>query len=151
MLAMLIGVFSTAAIAQTKEAKEEKEESKVVVPAAVKSSFAKEYPAIKKCNWDAEGNDFEAEFKVAGVETSVVYDAAGNKIEIEIEIATSQLPAPVAVYISKNYSAYKISEASKITDAKNNVFYEAEITANHKSTDLIFDAGGNFVKVGKQD
>ena len=152
MLTMLIGAFTIATIAQTKEEKEENEESKkAVVPAVVKNTFAKEYPAIKKCNWDAEGKDFEAEFKLESVETSVVYDAEGHKKEVEIEIATSELPEITTAYIKKNYSASKISEASKITDARNNIYYEAEITTNQKSKDLIFDASGNFVKEGKED
>ena len=69
-------------------------------------------------------------------------DVSGNILETEIEIKVDALPANAKAYISKNYAGQKIKEATKITDNKGVVTYEAEI----KGKDLIFDSNGNFIK-----
>jgi phosphopantothenoylcysteine synthetase/decarboxylase len=112
------------------------------VPAAVKSKFASLYPNVKKAKWDKEAANYEAEFEVNEVETSVLFDATGNLLETETEIAVTALPKAVSDYVTKNYATEKIKEASKIVDSKGTVTYEAEV----KSGDLIFDAQGNFIK-----
>lgn len=115
------------------------------VPAAVKTKFASLYPTIKKAKWDKEDANYEAEFEMNEVETSVLFDAAGNVLETETEIKISELPKAVQDYCAKTWPGKKIAEASKIVDSKGTVTYEAEID----KTDQIFDAGGNFVKSQK--
>ena len=111
-------------------------------PAAVKTSFAKLYPSITKVKWEKEGANYEAEFDLNKSETSCLFDAAGNLLETETEIAVSSLPKSVSDYVAKNYAGQKIREAAKIIDSKNSTVYEAEI----KEGDLIFDVNGNFLK-----
>ncbi len=113
------------------------------IPAAVKAKFATEYPSVKKVKWDNEEGKFEAHFTLNEVETSVLYDASGNKLETEIEINVSELPKGVADYLAKNYAGEKVKEAAKITNGKGVVTFEAEV----KAGDLIFDAKGKFVEL----
>lgn len=112
------------------------------VPTAVKDAFAKKYPSAKVDKWEKEGAGFEAEFHVNKIENSVVMDANGNLLETEVEISPEQLPTAVKDYIAKNLPGKKAKEASKITDAKGTVTYEAEIN----EVDYIFDANGSFMK-----
>lgn len=116
------------------------------VPNVVKMAFSKAYPNADDIEWEKEGTNYEVEFETDEVEYSVLYDANGVLIETEIEIKNSQLPEKVKEYLKVNYANKKIREASKITDAKGIVTYEAEI----KGIDLIFDANGNFVKEVKK-
>ncbi|MFO0356554.1 MAG: PepSY-like domain-containing protein [Sphingobacteriaceae bacterium] len=116
------------------------------VPAAVKDGFKKQYPNAKVSEWEKEGANFEAEFKQNKVETSVVIDANGAILETEVEIAVKELPAAVSEYISKNYAGYKVDEATKITDSKGTVTYEAEVEKGKEEFDLIFDSNGSFIK-----
>ncbi len=132
MLALSFGIGSAFA-QKVKEAD---------IPAAVKESFVKHYPNTKVEKWEKEGSNFEAEFESNKVETSVLFDAAGNIIETEIEINVAALPKAASEYIAKNMAGKKIKEASKITDAKGKVTYEAEVD----DVDYIFDANGTFVK-----
>lgn len=111
------------------------------VPAAVKNKFASLYPNIK-AKWEKEGANYEAEFEQNETETSVVFDASGNLLETETEIAISSLPAAVSEYFAKNYNGAKITEASKIVAADGTITYEAET----KDGDFLFDANGNFIK-----
>ena len=79
------------------------------------------------------------------VDNSSTDDAAGNRLETEVEIKPSSLPAGVLEYVMKNYKEDEVKEASKITDGKGTVTYEAEV----KGLDLIFDAKGTFIKSEK--
>lgn len=107
------------------------------VPSAVKDSFAKQHPGTK-AEWEKEGANYEAEFDLSKVETSVVYDASGKLLETETEIAESALPEAVRNHISKTMPGKKIKEAAKIVDASGKVMYEAEI--NKK--DYLFEENG---------
>lgn len=111
-------------------------------PDAVKVSFRKLYPNVTKVKWGKEDANYEAEFDVNKVETSCLFDASGNLLETETEIAISALPNGVADYVTKNYAGQKIKEASKIVDSKKVTTYEAEV----KEGDLIFDSNGKFLK-----
>ncbi len=143
---MLVGLFGLSVMAQKTE-KEEKGNTKV--PAAVKAAFQKDYPSVKKVSWGPEKNDFEAEFKLNGVETSANYDKTGKRLEVETTLKTKDLPKAVLDYVAKNFPKHKITEAAKTIDSKNKVTYEAEITLKGKSSDLIFDANGNLLVKNK--
>ncbi len=112
------------------------------VPAAVKTTFHKNYPNVKTVKWEKEKGDFEAGFKVNNVETSVLLDKAGAILETETEIKIQELPAEARAYVEKNHKGHKIKEASKITNNKGEVTYEAEVNGK----DLIFDPQGKFLK-----
>ena len=115
------------------------------VPKVVKDAFQKEYPNTK-VDWDIEDDGFEAEFKMKGKDASANYDKTGQKLATEIEIKESELPSKALSYISTTYPNKKIKETAKITDNKNVITYEAEISIGGKNSDLLFDASGKFLK-----
>lgn len=112
------------------------------VPATVLSAFKAKYPEINKVSWEMEKGKYEAGFNLKKVETSVLITPEGEIVETELEIPVSELPKAVAEYVISHNSGAKISEASKIVDAKGNITYEAEV----KGKDLVFDANGKFIR-----
>ncbi|WEK18636.1 MAG: hypothetical protein P0Y49_17755 [Candidatus Pedobacter colombiensis] len=112
------------------------------VPGAVKMAFAKAHPEVKTVTWEKEENDFEAGFKLKDQEVSEIYSASGKMRESEVEIKTTELPAPITSYIAGHYKKAKIKGAAKITKADGTVVYEAVINGK----DHLFDAKGNPVK-----
>jgi hypothetical protein len=112
------------------------------VPETVTAAFNKTYPSVKDVDWSKDGNNYEAKYEADKIGKSVTYDTSGKLIETEVEIETSDLPAPIMEYVKNNYKADKVKEASKITDANGIVTYEAEV----KGVDLIFDSKCNFIK-----
>ena len=113
------------------------------VPESVKTAFERKYPDAKKVKWEKEKGNFEANWGgKTGEDSSVVFTPSANFVEIVIAIPVSQLPAPVASYIYKNYQSSKIREAAEVTDSTGKHFYEVEI----KGKDLIFDEKGVFLK-----
>lgn len=114
------------------------------VPSKVKMAFSKEYPHIL-AKWEKEGKDYEVNFKKDGKSMSLVIDNMGSITETETDITIAELPTPVAGYVKQHYKGGKITEASKIVDAKGTPTYEARV----KGKDVIFDANGKFLKEAK--
>jgi Putative beta-lactamase-inhibitor-like, PepSY-like len=137
---LMIAAILTTGSAMSQKIKEAE------VPSAVKSAFAKKYPGAKVEEWEKENTDYEAEFDLKKVESSAVFSADGAFKELEQEIKIAELPKTVTDYCTKNYAAYKLSEASKITDASGKVMYEAELKKGKEQFDLIFDDKGGFIK-----
>jgi hypothetical protein len=131
------------ASAQAMDSVEKKSESKI--PAVVLKSFAKDYPAITKVKWQQEESSYEAEFVFEKVETSVVYDASGNKLEVESEVGADKIPAEAYDYIKKNFPGYKITETAQIVTSDNNLTYELELKGAKGKFDLLFDKSGKLV------
>ena len=131
MLTIAIAMFASFGFAQKND-----------IPANVKTRFQNLYPDVKKVKWENGNGHFEAEFEIAESDYSVLFDVSGNLIETEIEIKVADLPATAKAYISSNYPSQKIKEASKITDAKGTVTFEAEL----KHTEVFFNAAGSFIK-----
>jgi hypothetical protein len=150
MLFILTGLMSITVMAQKTE-KEEKDEKQVDVPVIVKDAFAKDFPAVKNVNWGAEDKDFEAEFKLDGVDWSANYNKTGQRLETETTIKNDQLPKAALDYIGKNFAGYKLVEAAKITDDKNVVKYEAGLGLDGKSIEVIFDMNGKFLEKEEGD
>lgn len=146
ILTVLIGITTMA-----QKTEKEDDEKQVDVPAIVKDAFAKDFPSVKNVTWGAEDNDFEAEFKLNGVDCSANYNKAGHRLETETTIKDDQLPKEALDYINKNFSNYKLLEAAKITDDKNVVTYEAGLELNGKSIEVIFDANGKFLEKEEED
>lgn len=127
---LLLVLFAFAQIVYAQAAK---------VPEAVKMAFAKAYPNADDIEWEMESGNFEVEFEIAeDQEISVVYNANGELLETEVEIAFSELPQAAQAALKGK----RVKEIAKITRANGVVTYEAEV--RHK--DLIFDAQGNLIQ-----
>ncbi len=114
-------------------------------PAAAKSAFAKAYPGATNIKWDKEDGAYEVDFELGGKKMSAVYDAKGTLQESEIAIEPTALPAPVIAYMKEHYKSITVKAAAKITKPDGTINYEAAI----KGKDVLFDAGGKFIKEAK--
>ncbi len=140
-LAAILFTLSTATFAQEKAEGNEH----INVPGKVKSALMQKYPEAKNVGWEKENGNYEANWGgKSGEDNSVQFTPAGNFIEIVKAIPVSQLPANTIAYVKEHYNV-KITEAGKVTDAKGNTSYEAEV----KGRDIVFDQNGNFVKAEK--
>ena len=116
------------------------------VPAVVKTKFASLYPNVKVEKWKKEKENYKAEFDENKTEMCVIIDAKGDLVKTKSKIEASELPASAKEYIEKNHAGKKITKACKMTDAKGDTHYKAEVG----EMDLIFDANGTFVKEEKE-
>lgn len=112
------------------------------VPDAVKTAFAKKYPAIKNTRWEIEDGAYEASFKDNIGAYSAMFSKDGTFTESESGIKANELPAGVLDYMKEHYKNAEIKETAKITKADGTVNFEAGI----KGKDIIFDEQGAFIK-----
>jgi len=122
------------------------EVKEAAVPAKVKEAFSKKYAGAKVEKWEKEEDGYEAEFTLNKVESSALFAEDGTFKEAEQEIKTAELPKGVTDYCGKNFAGYKLSEASKITEADGKIMYEAEMEKGKEHFDAIFDNKGAFMK-----
>jgi hypothetical protein len=116
---------------------------KANVPAAVQNALTQKYPGASHVVWEKEKGNYEANWGgKSNEDNSVIFTPSGAFVEMVVAIPISGLPAGVAAYVKKSYPGARISEAGRVTDAKGQTTYEAEI----KGKDLIFDTAGNFIK-----
>ena len=112
------------------------------VPQAVSDKFRSLFKESKPEKWTKEKGNYEAEFTVAGSETSVLIDPAGNHLETETGIPVGALPKAVLEACEKKFPGKKIKEAAKIVDDKGAVKYEVQIVGK----DHYFDEKGVQIK-----
>jgi len=136
MMSALAACISFTAGAQKLEASK--------VPAAVKTSFAKQYPGVT-AKWEKEDGRYEANFTQSGKTMSVLIDEKGMIAETEMDIKVAELPNSALTYVKEHYKGKTIKEGAKITKADGTVNYEAEVDGK----DVIFDANGKFLKEAK--
>lgn len=137
VLSICIFTFSIVLHAQEKE----NDTHSTTVPAKISQSFAKDFPGMT-ATWDKEEANYEGNFKMDGKTMSVLYDAAGNRLETEEDMPISNLLQSVRDYIAKHYKGKKIKEAAIITRANGEVNIEAEVNG----MDLLFTKQGQFIK-----
>jgi hypothetical protein len=122
-------------------------QSKIIVPAVVKESFAKKFPEAKNITWEKEKGNYEANWGgKSGEDNSVLYTPAGKFLEAGKAIASSQLPEPAKSYLKTHYKGASVTEAMLIKHADGKVTYEAEVHGK----DVVFDEHGNFMKSEKE-
>lgn len=116
------------------------------IPTAVKTGFASKFPTAQKVKWSVEKpGEFEAEFKLNGVDTSVLVDVKGNLLETEAEIIESELPQAVKATIAKDFAGYKLDEIEKATDAKGAITFEMEAAKGKDKLEISFDSTGKLL------
>jgi predicted small lipoprotein YifL len=112
------------------------------IPPVVKEKFAAAWPKADSVKWEAGKGNYEADFLLNKLESSAVYDSAGNLIETETAIVADSLPAKVLTYFKDSLAGRKIREIVKVTDAAGKVTYEAEVD----EPEYLFDAEGNLLE-----
>lgn len=148
VLMTLVLVFLSAC--EGEEGKSEKEHADVTVPEAVQSAFSASYATATDVEWGMEDADFEVDFLLDGVESSVVYDASGNVLVVESVVAISYLPPSVMEYVNANYVNHSDLKAEM---ALKGIVTSYEIFLSHEgmAVELLFDQNGQFVEVAASE
>ncbi len=115
------------------------------IPTQVLEAFKKDHKNMDNVKWEKEKGNYEASFKINGLENSMLFDAKGNVLEREVAINKELLPKGVLDYVAKKYSNQIIKGTAKINSIKEGLIYEVEI----KEKDLLFDKEGKFIREAK--
>jgi len=116
------------------------------IPAATKTAFVAKFPTAQKVKWSVEKpGEFEAEFILNNVKTSVLVDAKGNLLETESRIKESELPQGVKATIAKDFAGYKVDEIEKAIDTKGATTFEMEAVKGKDKLEISFDQNGKML------
>ncbi|MGE3801063.1 MAG: hypothetical protein AB7H80_08600 [Candidatus Kapaibacterium sp.] len=122
------------------------------VPDVVVQAFQSAYPDVSSPEWEQEqeGEYFEAEFEIHGIEHSIRISAEGSIVATEVEMSISDIPSSIITFIARSYAGYEIEEGTKVT-THDGTFFEVEIAGKGKEYELLFDTEGNPVKREKEE
>jgi hypothetical protein len=116
------------------------------IPQKVQQGFKNKFPEVKKVKWSKENTDeFEAEYKINGIEKSSNFDKDGQWLVTETEIKSEQLPVAVMAVIKKDFSDFKIEEAEKAETASNQLFYEVTLEKKESNLEVKFSPEGKII------
>jgi uncharacterized membrane protein YkoI len=115
------------------------------VPQKVKDAFEAKFPHAKSVKWEQEvKGEWEAEFKMQGIEFSANFNEDGTWLETEHELENGDLPKPVADRLNTDFSGFEIEEAEMV-EREDGLFYEVELKKGKTETKLLIDDNGKVV------
>jgi uncharacterized membrane protein YkoI len=89
--------------------------------------------------------EYEAELTVNGHNRDVSFDASGNVISVEDEVAFASVPNAVQVAIHKVMEGGTLRKVELVKE-NGKTFYEATIRKGGKSSEIQLDRSGNPIK-----
>jgi hypothetical protein len=120
----------------------------VNVPSIVRESFEKQFPNAANVEWSKESEDeFEAEYELNGAEQSSNYNAAGEWLITETEIAQSELPTAVQETIIREFFGYTIDEVEK-AETSDGLFFELQLKKDKKEIEVKIASDGKMIGNG---
>lgn len=128
--------------------------AQIDVPTAVKTAFQNKFPTAKKVKWELEKEgEYEAEFKLNGVETSANFQEDGTWIGTETEIKHKDLPQAVKGKIAELFSGYEVEEVELCEKPDQPSIYEVELENAQDDTKIKaeFAADGNLIRQTNED
>lgn len=121
------------------------------VPKVVKDAFAKKFPSAKSVSWDRENSsEWEAEFKMDGMEYSANFTNDGAWKETEHEVKQADVPRKVMASLQKEYPDYKVRE-SEVSETSEGMVYEFEIKKGGSKMEVALDSDGRVVSKEESD
>jgi hypothetical protein len=142
----LVGALAHAGIADDKNYTEI---PLAQVPRLVVQAVTKKFPDAQpqSASRGLEDNKpfFDVYIKVKGQNIWVTCDSQGAILTIDREIASNDLPKPVATAFAKKYPKAAVRMVNEITE-DNYATYDIAITLNSKPLIAIFAADGKFVE-----
>lgn len=110
---------------------------------AVDSAFKTKFSNATNVSWDKENDhEYEAEFKINGVNYSANFSDTGKWLETEQVITYEELPQSVKQNFMASHKDTKVKRVAKIDTSEGETRYEIEVKQLLSSEELFYDANG---------
>ena len=116
------------------------------VPAPVKESFAKKFPAATDIRYGMEKTDYKIAFKDKGVGMSANFNSKGEWLETKTIMIESDLPKEVLTSVATNFVGYAITEITKLEGPNNVLNYEMLLKKDKQGYEVKFSPKGEILK-----
>lgn len=133
ILALGLGLFSTAATAQKVNVKSKAKTTKAIAaPSSVKNKFSSEYSAAKSVVWASSANgNFIAKFNnPEGNNQMVEYTKSGEFVSGKTVYKIDATPEAVQKAIAKDYADYSVESVMKMNLPNLDPYYKVKVKAN---------------------
>jgi hypothetical protein len=110
-------------------------------PKEVQTAFTKKFSSAQELKWEQEKNEWEAEFKLNGVEMSASFDNSGKWMETESEVKKEDVPAQVFKSIALKFNGFEIDEIEKVETNEFNG-YEIELEKEETEVEILCTTEG---------
>ena len=116
------------------------------VPSVVLSSFSTDFPKAQDVEWEMEGNLYVVDFETGwNLDHEGWYNAKGELVKHEEDIAPKDLPKTVSDRINKDFGSYTLDDLQRIENG-DEVVYQMELNAlMQQDYDVVIDSSGNVV------
>ena len=121
----------------------------VLAPDPVHKAFMEKFKNAENVEWEQDGNEWEAEFAIAGKEMCATYDTDGNWLETEWDIPVEDLPADMKASITPNYEGFSIKEVEKV-ETLDFEGYEVILLKGDAEIEIMINSSG-LIKVVEDD
>lgn len=119
----------------------------VNIPEKVKNAFEAKFSGANNIKWEKENKaEYEASFKLNGINMSANFDADGKWLETEKEIASAALPENVKVLLMATYPNAEIKSVEQIDTYNNNTKYEIALKTGLFPKEVIISEKGEILK-----
>lgn len=116
------------------------------VPAPVKESFAKKFPAATDIKYEMEKKDYEVTFKNKGIGMSANFNSSGEWLETETVMIESDLPKVVLTSVATNFVGFMITEITRLDGPNNVLNYEMILKKAKEGYEVKFSTTGDILK-----
>jgi hypothetical protein len=116
------------------------------VPAPVKESFMKKFPAATSVAYETDKNDYKVTFKDKAVGMSANFNSKGEWLETKTIMIESDLPKEVLTSVATNFVGYVITDITKIDGPDNVVNYEMHLKKGTVAEKVKFSPKGEILK-----
>lgn len=115
------------------------------VPSGVVQAYHVKFPGQRPVEWKLKNDgNYEAEFKLNGVDIAVKFSPAGQWLETETTIAIAELPKAVATAIARDFKGYKVIETQRLEDVEHRVLLEVHLENAKEILKTQFEPGGTL-------
>jgi Putative beta-lactamase-inhibitor-like, PepSY-like len=116
------------------------------VPASVMKAYHAKFAGRRVVEWKLKGDhNYEAEFKLNGVDIAAKFSPAGKWVETETTIATAELPKEVVTAVARDFKGYQIIETQRLEDVDHRVLLEVHLENAKEILKTQFEPGGKLV------
>ncbi len=116
------------------------------VPAAVKESFTKKFPAATSVEYKMEKRDYQINFKEKAVGKSANFNSSGEWLETQTIMIESDLPKEVLTSVATNFVGFVVTEITKIDGVGNVLNYEMHLKKGTVAEVVKFSPKGEILK-----
>ena len=121
--------------------------AQAAVPVVVETAFAGRFPGAVYVEWeDVKDGIYEVDFEQDGKDMMTKFDADGNWVETEIEIAETNLPEAVWKAITTQFAGYSIDKVETESKPERELAYKVRLKRDDAEVKVTFSTEGEVLK-----